>query len=78
MPPASRIGPITDAEQAAVRAQTKSLYGHYEQTIDRESAYEKLKARAAGRGRQGRERQEGQEGQDRQERTGRRHRRPVP
>src|SRR5882672_11390346 len=44
-PPASRIGPITDAERAAVREQTKSLYGHYEQSIDRESAYEKLMAR---------------------------------
>jgi DNA helicase HerA-like ATPase len=50
VPPGSRIGPITDAEQAAVRAQTKSLYGHYEQTIDRESAYEKLKARVGGTG----------------------------
>jgi DNA helicase HerA-like ATPase len=48
VPPASRIGPITDAERAAVREQTKPLYGHYEQSIDRESAYEKLKARTAG------------------------------
>jgi DNA helicase HerA-like ATPase len=48
-PPSSRIGPITDAERAAVRGQTKSLYGHYEQTIDRESAYEKLAARTADR-----------------------------
>src|SRR4051812_17157263 len=50
VPPASRIGPITDAERAAVRQQTTSLYGHYEQAIDRESAYEKLLARAAGAG----------------------------
>ena len=49
-PPASRIGPITDVERAAVRAQTTSLYGHYDQTIDRESAYEKLKARTTGAG----------------------------
>jgi hypothetical protein len=48
VPPASRIGPITAAERAAVRARTKTLYGHYEQTIDRESAYEKLKARTTG------------------------------
>src|SRR3954470_5535228 len=48
VPPASRIGPITDAERAAVRQQTGALYGHYEQAIDRESAYEKLLARAAG------------------------------
>src|SRR5258708_4093971 len=54
-PPGSRIGPITDAERAATREQTKSLYGHYEQTIDRESAYEKLKARvgSGGSGRSG-------------------------
>jgi DNA helicase HerA-like ATPase len=45
VPPGSRIGPITDAERAAVLEQTRSLYGHYQQTIDRESAYEKLKAR---------------------------------
>jgi uncharacterized protein len=49
-PPASRIGPISDAERAAVRGQTKSLYGHYEQSIDRESAYEKLSARVAQSG----------------------------
>ncbi len=48
VPPASRIGPITEAERTAVREQTKTLYGHYEQTIDRESAYEKLKARTTG------------------------------
>src|SRR5882672_9385138 len=48
VPPGSRIGPITDAERGAVREQTRSLYGHYEQTIDRESAYEKLKARGGG------------------------------
>ena len=53
VPPASRIGPITDAERAAVREQTKALYGHYEQAIDRESAYEKLKARATGAGQAG-------------------------
>jgi hypothetical protein len=47
-PPGSRIGPITDAERAAAREQTRALYGHYDQTIDRESAYEKLKARVGG------------------------------
>jgi DNA helicase HerA-like ATPase len=51
--PGSRIGPVTDAERAAIREQTKSLYGHYEQTIDRESAYEKLKARMGGTGQAG-------------------------
>jgi DNA helicase HerA-like ATPase len=44
-PPASRIGPITDAERAAIRKSGEASYGHYEQTVDRESAYEKLKAR---------------------------------
>jgi DNA helicase HerA-like ATPase len=53
VPPASRIGPITDTERAAVREQTKPLYGHYEQSIDRESAYEKLKQRTAGAGQAG-------------------------
>jgi hypothetical protein len=44
-PPGSRIGPITDAERAAAREQAKGSYGHYDQAIDRESAYEMLKAR---------------------------------
>jgi DNA helicase HerA-like ATPase len=44
--PASRIGPLTDAERNAVRARSRSIYGHYETTIDRESAYERLKRRA--------------------------------
>jgi DNA helicase HerA-like ATPase len=48
--PASRIGPITDAERAAVREQTRSLYGHYDQAIDRESAYERLKSGAGAAG----------------------------
>jgi DNA helicase HerA-like ATPase len=46
LPPASRIGPITSAERAAILA-ASPLAGHYEQAIDRESAYEKLKARTA-------------------------------
>jgi hypothetical protein len=52
-PPASRIGPITDAERGAVREQNKSLFGHYEQAVDRESAFEKLSAAAAGAGQSG-------------------------
>jgi DNA helicase HerA-like ATPase len=47
-PPASQIGPIPDADRAAIRKRTASIYGHYEQVVDRESAYEKLKGRAAG------------------------------
>ena len=47
LPPASRIGPLAAAERAA-SIQGSTLRGHYEQAIDRESAYEKLTARAAG------------------------------
>jgi DNA double-strand break repair helicase HerA and related ATPase len=47
VPPASQIGPIPDAERDAIRKQTAAIYGHYEQTVDRESAYEKLKSRTA-------------------------------
>ena len=44
-PPASRIGPITpDERQAVIGASV--IRGHYEQVVDRESAYEKLQARA--------------------------------
>jgi DNA helicase HerA-like ATPase len=43
LPPASRIGPITAEERAAI-LQASVLRGHYEQAVDRESAYEKLKA----------------------------------
>src|SRR5678810_1295249 len=45
LPPASRIGPLTDAERDAIRKRSLSGYGRYEQRIDRESAYEKLKNR---------------------------------
>ena len=46
LPPSSRIGPLSAEErQAAIRESV--LYGHYEQAVDRESAYEKLKGRAA-------------------------------
>jgi len=47
--PSSRIGPISDAERDAIRKQSSSSYGHYEQTVDRESAYEKLTARTASK-----------------------------
>lgn len=40
--PGSRLGPMTADERAnAIKAST--IYGHYEQTLDRESAYEKLR-----------------------------------
>jgi uncharacterized protein len=43
-PPASRIGPASAQERAALIA-ASPIRGHYEQTVDRESAYEKLNAR---------------------------------
>jgi DNA helicase HerA-like ATPase len=44
-PPASRIGPLLPAERAAILAGSL-VKGHYEKAVDRESAYEMLKARA--------------------------------
>ncbi|MGH7899887.1 MAG: helicase HerA-like domain-containing protein [Candidatus Binatia bacterium] len=44
-PPRSQIGPIPPAARAAL-IRRSSIYGHYERTVDRESAYEKLKGRA--------------------------------
>ncbi len=45
LPPHGRIGPVTPPErQAAV--QGSLIFGHYERAVDRESAYEMLKARA--------------------------------
>ena len=46
IPPASRIGPITDDESKALIAGSL-VAGVYEKTVDRESAYEKLSARVA-------------------------------
>ena len=43
--PASRIGPLLPAERATVLAESL-VRGHYEKFVDRESAYETLKARA--------------------------------
>jgi len=45
LPPASRIGPIT-AQERQQCIDTSLVHGHYEQTVDRESAFEKLKAAA--------------------------------
>lgn len=45
-PPSGRIGPASDNERAqTIRA--SNIYGFYEKQVDRESAYEILKARAA-------------------------------
>ena len=45
LPPSSQIGPITDGQRDGIRQSLSSMYGHYDQTVDRESAYEKVKAR---------------------------------
>ncbi|MDO9599876.1 MAG: DUF853 domain-containing protein [Azoarcus sp.] len=46
--PVSRLGPMTQAERdAAIRASV--LFGHYEKEVDRESAYELLRAQATAR-----------------------------
>jgi hypothetical protein len=44
--PFSRIGPLTSEERAAA-IKGSVIYGHYEQVVDRESAYEKLKGQPA-------------------------------
>jgi DNA helicase HerA-like ATPase len=49
LPPASRIGPATPEERSQT-IKSSLVYGHYEQTVDRESAYEKLAAAAQQRG----------------------------
>ena len=53
IPPRSRIGPVDDAERTAMMA-SSVVAGIYEQTIDRESAFERLKGgRSAGQGQGG-------------------------
>jgi len=44
VPPQAHIGPISESERAAI-IQSSLLAGHYEKTIDRESAYEMIKGR---------------------------------
>ncbi|MBA4178362.1 MAG: ATP-binding protein [Leptothrix sp. (in: Bacteria)] len=46
LPPGSQIGPITPAQRQALMAGSL-VAGTYEKTVDRESAYEKIKGRAA-------------------------------
>ena len=45
LPPGSHIGPITPEQRAQLRAGSL-VAGAYDKAVDRESAYEKLKARA--------------------------------
>jgi uncharacterized protein len=44
-PPSARIGPVTPAERKAT-IEASPFYGKYEETVDRESAYEMLQQRA--------------------------------
>jgi hypothetical protein len=44
VPPGSQLGPLTEEERKRLIA-SSDVHGHYEKAIDRESAYEKLKAR---------------------------------
>ncbi|PHP65153.1 ATP-binding protein [Zhengella mangrovi] len=44
-PPSSRLGPITDAERKKIM-QLSPVAGQYDETVDRESAYEVLEKRA--------------------------------
>ncbi|MBI4986788.1 MAG: DUF853 family protein [Rhodocyclales bacterium] len=46
LPPTSRIGPLSAEERRAAIA-ASVLYGHYEQAVDRASAYEALKGSSA-------------------------------
>jgi DNA helicase HerA-like ATPase len=48
IPPRSRLGPLTPQERRQV-IDGSLVAGHYEQAVDRESAYEKLAARAGER-----------------------------
>ena len=45
VPPHSQVGAITPDQRANI-IQTSDIAGHYEKSVDRESAYEKLQARA--------------------------------
>ncbi|GAA5173755.1 DUF853 family protein [Niveibacterium umoris] len=47
-PPGTRIGPLTADERAAV-IKDSVLYGHYEEVLDRESAYERLRGAATAK-----------------------------
>jgi hypothetical protein len=49
IPPGSQIGPITPEQRAAL-IKDSLVAGTYEKTVDRESAYEKLKGRAEASG----------------------------
>ncbi|MGE0110723.1 helicase HerA-like domain-containing protein [Aquabacterium sp.] len=63
VPPGSQIGPITPAQRQALITQSL-VAGVYEKTVDRESAHEKLKGRAAAAASEADERSLRDEAQD--------------
>ena len=48
VPPHSQVGAITPEQRKQI-VQSSSIAGHYEKAVDRESAYEKLQARAGAK-----------------------------
>jgi len=46
VPPGSHLGPVDDTERKRL-IQSSAMFGRYDKAIDRESAYEKLRGRAA-------------------------------
>lgn len=48
VPPRSQVGAITPEQRKQI-IQSSSIAGHYEKAVDRESAYEKLQARAGAK-----------------------------
>jgi DNA helicase HerA-like ATPase len=48
LPPRSRLAPLSPEERGGI-VRDSVLHGHYERVVDRESAYEKLKEKAAQR-----------------------------
>ncbi len=56
VPPQSRIGAISETERSET-VKTSNVYGFYEKSVDRESAYEILKNRAAQAGSEAKEEQ---------------------
>jgi DNA helicase HerA-like ATPase len=52
LPPTSQIGPVTPAVRQQI-IQSSPVFGRYEKTVDRESAYEKLTGRVTAAGQAG-------------------------
>jgi DNA helicase HerA-like ATPase len=62
-PPSSRLDPLDDTEHAAMRGHSP-LKGKYDETVDRESAYEMLQQRAEEQARREAERETAQESKE--------------